>query len=642
MGLFGSDNNDEISEEAQQLIDSANHKSVNSDRLTKLKSGRMSRYLYDKPLIDYLEDGEQPHFIFAARSKVPKAKGAGYSNPEMSGTGMVMHMVTDERWLVVVSNTEGDQFFSIPLNKIQSVDYSTSATGHEIEIFAEDGEITIPIANIYDSDEIEEVHSYLEDDVSKITEIFKSNDQNLNEILTKLTQILINEEKEILSVSFEHNSKNDVHYQIAKNSHRAGNLSDDDYSLLKEILNEMELQIQEDKGLNQIFFSIEENTVDESTRIAETVLNQVYSVDVPDLTHVEIEDMSDGELKNKYAPSGTKTFDAHISSNNLRPKSNSDELSDRFSSSESYEVSVNNSSIKIYDGEYKLDFEQIAEIQEFEDGVTASGPEGVYETKNVGVKLITGDGGELRIYEQYLGPSPAPEVSFPEEIIELLSKRVEELSAVDLPYEFSLSDNLTIDKPEIKIEGWTDGSSNISADVDASASSKGESKGIELGPFTRSKTSSNSSIEGEISGAISDNTFTDRVNSFKLYDENLIIDSEVKFDLDYSDIENIFKDNSGGMTKEGGTLVEKGDGVVIETGSVTLKITNLPKGAPIDNAVKFVHSKLNNKREENVNDDDSTTEKSADKLREVKQLYEDDIITEEEFESKKQDLLDDL
>lgn len=169
MGLFGGGDEDaESNEDDHQVADlvaGASHDSVTEKRLTQLKAGRMSRYLHDAPLVEYLEDGEQPHFVLAARNKAPSASGP--NPPEMptkQGTGMVMHLVTDERWLVVAANGDGDQALEVPLDAIRGVEYDLGGHGsHDVTLALDDSQITTPIANLYDDEDIEALARYLGD-----------------------------------------------------------------------------------------------------------------------------------------------------------------------------------------------------------------------------------------------------------------------------------------------------------------------------------------------------------------------------------------------------------------------------------------------------------------------------------------------
>ncbi|WP_153952829.1 PH domain-containing protein [Halosegnis longus] len=163
MGIFSSGEDDDVDDSVEELITNAAHDSVTEERLTKLKPGRMSRYLHDDPLVEYLNEGEQPHFILAARNKGPSVSGSSsLTMPEKSGTGMTMYLITDDRWLTVTANQNGDQTLDVSLDDIDGVEYELGGVGaHEISIGIADSQITFPIANIYDDDDIEAVSAYL-------------------------------------------------------------------------------------------------------------------------------------------------------------------------------------------------------------------------------------------------------------------------------------------------------------------------------------------------------------------------------------------------------------------------------------------------------------------------------------------------
>lgn len=146
-----------------QLVAGADHESVTEQRLSETKPGLTTRYLHSKPLVEHLEPDEQPHFIFAARNKTVTLDGPGAPpTPERNGTGMTMHMLTDERWLTVAANSNGDRTLSVPLADINGVTVSTSSFGgHEVSFTTDAFGLVAPIGNMYDSEEIDAVHSWL-------------------------------------------------------------------------------------------------------------------------------------------------------------------------------------------------------------------------------------------------------------------------------------------------------------------------------------------------------------------------------------------------------------------------------------------------------------------------------------------------
>lgn len=145
------------------LIANADHDSVNAQRLTETKPSLTTRYLHSQPLIDYLEPNEQPHFILAARNKTITTSGSDAPPaPPREGTGMTMHMVTNDRWLTVAANSGGDQWFSVSLSEINGVSVTKGGSrSHEVQFSTEDYKVTVPIGNMYDDDDIDAIHSWL-------------------------------------------------------------------------------------------------------------------------------------------------------------------------------------------------------------------------------------------------------------------------------------------------------------------------------------------------------------------------------------------------------------------------------------------------------------------------------------------------
>lgn len=144
------------------LLANARHRSVTEKRLTQLKGGLTARYLYERPLVEYLEGKEQPHFILAARQTAPTFSGP--NPPTWSGQtlqGMAMHMITDRRWLMVAGMEGGDKTYAVPIEEVVVRDYTTGHSGHEITLLTPDFEIDVPIGNMYDSDEVEALVEYL-------------------------------------------------------------------------------------------------------------------------------------------------------------------------------------------------------------------------------------------------------------------------------------------------------------------------------------------------------------------------------------------------------------------------------------------------------------------------------------------------
>jgi hypothetical protein len=144
-----------------KLIEDAIHESVNRKILTSTKAGLASRYLYENPAIDYLKAGEQPHFIYKTRNKSPDIKGGEFNNISCSPSANILHVITDQRWLGIAGNTSGNQTLSVPLNKIEDVDYSTGRFKHKIILDTPDSSLEVPISNAHDAADIKSLNKYL-------------------------------------------------------------------------------------------------------------------------------------------------------------------------------------------------------------------------------------------------------------------------------------------------------------------------------------------------------------------------------------------------------------------------------------------------------------------------------------------------
>jgi hypothetical protein len=146
--------------------DSWRHKTVNEKRLTNLKNGKGSDsgvHLFDKTLNEYINDDEYPRFILAARKKAPKISGP--NRPTWNGDkvdGMPMHLITDNRWLIVVGKRGGDSTFEIEFEDITSIEYSNGIIGHKINISTDSNKINIPISNVYEENILKLVTEYIQ------------------------------------------------------------------------------------------------------------------------------------------------------------------------------------------------------------------------------------------------------------------------------------------------------------------------------------------------------------------------------------------------------------------------------------------------------------------------------------------------
>jgi hypothetical protein len=301
-------------------------------------------------------------------------------------------------------------------------------------------------------------------------------------------------------------------------------------------------------------------------------------------------------------------------------------------------VSLEEDAIKIEDYG-AIPYQDIAKAEKYNYEYSPSASVAIKAKTNIvynakGVKIFTKDGVEIGLLRSHMDEPPLPELDFPSELQSELIEIVKEKSTADLPYIYSLTDPIAFNGelfgitigPELKVEGWTSGSSQISADLNASSESTGKSKGIEIGPFTRSNSRSTAELSGELSGAVSDNSFSCSITAIRIYESKLIIDSDLKMNLRYSDISNIYG---------------KKNGFVIDTGSEVFKIQNISSDKPVTEATRYIESKVAEDEETPVSNQQSQAS-NTEKLNELKELFESDLITKEEYEEKKQEVLDQI
>lgn len=592
MGLFSSDESEtDVSDgRVEELVNKAKSDTVTEERLTKTDtSGIVSRGFNmadDDPLIEYLENDEQPQFIFFSTQAVPPLK-IPEADAELS-TGMSSRSavcITDRRFIVVVSRGVG-------------IPDPTDAEGVDVEVefdrepsSNDDVCIEIPFESVLDFEAIP-ADGGVKIDGHKINLRV-----NKTEIIGKVG-LVFDEDYE----DFEGTDEVDV---VISNAF--------DKSDIKEVGDYLRSQIGKTEAVSD-----EEKK--ESSKSEDEGLGPLFSSDSDDDSE-EVEELDNREeLRNKVAESKENLITVEVLATFYHH--NRDYIVDT-----SYQLRLEDSRMHFSriaggDDEHEFEYSKIAKIEEFKGYNDVSG-----------VVLILSDDTQIRIGCSELFTEKS---TLPDAVREKIEAKAD-LSETETESEYILVHLADIcpseleeysSTGELRVEGWKSGSSEVNADFDASSESQGKSRGVELGMFSRSKTSTKSSIEGDLDGEISDNTYTSDVDTFIIFKENLVLESEIKLNLHYSEIDNIFEQSSG---------------VIIEVGSTTFRIEDLPNDRPISEAVAFVKEQMETfAEEEPIADDGEESVDSADKLRELKELHEDGILTDEEFQSKKEELLDDF
>lgn len=210
-----------------------------------------------------------------------------------------------------------------------------------------------------------------------------------------------------------------------------------------------------------------------------------------------------------------------------------------------------------------------------------------------------------------------------EELSESVERRVREISNVLDSKEHILVESIRKGGWKLRVEGWEKSKDlGESGKIEGSVQSKGKSKGTQVGPFVRSKSKSTGSIDASISLPTSDSTYEKGIDWLRASKEGIYVKTDPILDISYDEIDKIR---------------EKDDGFILQTGETGFTIECFrDTGSDISACVRYISEKLESesKTERPVSDDPTA------KIREVKELYDDGVISEEEFESKKQELLD--
>lgn len=153
----------------QTLVDQARHESVTADALdTALPRGSLPfGESTSRTILSYLYEGEQPHFVFRAKSNTPSIYGPSDRDPpERSLRNRVYHVVTDERWLMIAGHRDGNQTLELTLDDIEAANYDTEGlisriSNNRIVLRTADAYYDIPVANAYDEQDFNRLLSYL-------------------------------------------------------------------------------------------------------------------------------------------------------------------------------------------------------------------------------------------------------------------------------------------------------------------------------------------------------------------------------------------------------------------------------------------------------------------------------------------------
>lgn len=184
----------------------------------------------------------------------------------------------------------------------------------------------------------------------------------------------------------------------------------------------------------------------------------------------------------------------------------------------------------------------------------------------------------------------------------------------------------------LTVEDWSGGGSEVDGSVDIDGSSKGKSRGVNVGIFSASNSKSTISAEGDISATISNNNFEAEIDALAVNGSVLEFESEkITFDIDVLDISNVYPIDTG---------------IIVEADGTTFRIDGISTSSvKADRAIQS--AKEEHQREEEQQPDEQEAEPAqssnselSEKLNELQELNDSGVLSDEEFEDKKGELLD--
>jgi hypothetical protein len=223
------------------------------------------------------------------------------------------------------------------------------------------------------------------------------------------------------------------------------------------------------------------------------------------------------------------------------------------------------------------------------------------------------------------------EISASTQDLKRTAKKIKQKSD-NLASELTVLNDWVMKSGKLRIEGVDKGSSITGGTISGNTRSTGSSKGAQLGQFTKGKSTSQGSFEGNISTTTSDNTFTSKIELFVIGGNGIYIKSDPNINVGYSDIDRIARGD---------------DGIFIEIGQQTYSISGAYNNVSFSDlggsfsAVRRKIKNTNNAEKNSTEENNSSSEsKPTEQINELKKLYDNGAITEEEFNEKKKELLD--
>lgn len=155
MGIFGSSDQADI-------VANAKGESVTEGRLFE-KSGRIIKRLETKPIIDYLLENEQPHFILKGSSKGLETRSGDDVQSVAPGAAYnAFFVVSDQRIGVLAGNRDGDRTVFFDYEDVQAVDFEEQRMKFRVRFRVSDSVCTFHSGKKYGRSEVGAAVEYVQ------------------------------------------------------------------------------------------------------------------------------------------------------------------------------------------------------------------------------------------------------------------------------------------------------------------------------------------------------------------------------------------------------------------------------------------------------------------------------------------------
>ena len=215
-----------------------------------------------------------------------------------------------------------------------------------------------------------------------------------------------------------------------------------------------------------------------------------------------------------------------------------------------------------------------------------------------------------------------------EELYDLYELIKSKLSIIDSD-RFIVND--LIETPgQLKIEGWKNtNSQTINAEIEGDFNESGRSKGIHVGAFSASSSVSDGKLNAGLEGNISNNSFVSEIQFIEMSSDKILILSDPILEFEYYQIDQIMPRKDGFSLDVNGTVY-----------SVTSISEPTVKSSQMRSAINNIQEDIKSRRKRS--DASGSDNDITNKLRNLKSLYDDGILSDTEYDSKKAELLEEL